>query len=274
MKTVLPPPPGALRPEAAPAPAGELARAAMTRLLAVPNEPLLFADWDRMLMIHYEIDPAILRPYVPFPLDLRGGKAYVTLAAFELRHMRPRHGARLGRWLMKPIATHGFLNVRTYVRVNGEPGIYFITEFMNNLLSLKLGPVTFGLPYRFARLDYHHDWEHGRLEGRVGGGRGRAALAYTAKLPAGGRFAPAEADTLTEWLMERYTAYTVRGGTRLFFRVWHPPWAALPIEATIHDATLLHAHFPWFRHARRIGANFSPGVFDVWMGRPHRVGGD
>ncbi len=267
--TLLPPLTGRLNGET-PRP-GDLCHHAMGRLLAVPNEPLLFADWDRMLMIHYEIEPEVLRPYVPFPLDLRDGKAYVTLAAFTLRHMRPRRGGRLGRWLFKPIATHGFLNVRTYVRVNGEPGIYFITEYVNNLLSLKLGRPAFGLPYRFARLDYRHDWEKSRLTGTARKMTGKARLAYTMTLPAGERFAPAAAGTLTEWLMERYTAHTVRRGKRLLFRVWHPPWAERPVKATIDDDTLLRADFPWFRHARHVGANFSPGVFDVWMGWPHPV---
>ncbi|MEJ1972658.1 MAG: DUF2071 domain-containing protein [Lacunisphaera sp.] len=273
MKTATPlPRPGRLADTAFPAHRpGDLCHHAMGRLLAVPREPLFFADWDRTLMLHYEIDPAILRPFVPFPLDLHAGKAYVTLVAFTLRGMRPRRGGRLAKWLMGPIATHGFLNVRTYVRVGEETGIYFITEYMNHLLALKLGPVAFGLPYRFARLDYRHDWARGTLTGRATDLRNRVAFAYEAMIAPAARFAPAPAGTLTEWLMERYTAFTVRRGVRLLFRVWHPPWANVPVEATVRDDALLRKHLPWFAHARYIGANFAPGVTDVWMGRPHRV---
>src|SRR4051812_8374514 len=92
--------------------AGELSRAARARLAAHRGEPLLTADWDRTLMVHYEVDPAALRPFVPFPLDLHEGRAYVTLVAFTLRDMKPTRGGRLGAWLFRPIATHGFLNVR------------------------------------------------------------------------------------------------------------------------------------------------------------------
>jgi hypothetical protein len=35
--------------------------------------------------------------------------------------------------------------------------------------------------------------------------------------------------------------------------------------------TLLDRNWPLFHDARIIGANFSPGVTDVWMGRPHRI---
>ena len=270
--TILPPAP---EPRLAKAPAlraaGGFSHEAMGRMLATPGEPLLYADWDRVLMLHYEIDPAVLGPVVPFPLDLHNGKAYVTLVAFTLRDMRPRRGGRWAHWLMKPIGSHHFLNVRTYVRVGNETGIYFITEYMNNLLALKLGPLAFGLPYRFARMTYHHDWLRGFLAGRITDVRGRNALAYEATIAPAPRFAAARAGTLTEWLMERYTAYTVRRAKRLLFRVWHPAWPNVPVKATVRDDTLVRRHLPWFAHAKYVGANFAPGVFDVWMGRPHPV---
>lgn len=238
----------------------------------VPRDPLLVADWDRTLMLHYEIDPAVLRPVVPFPLDLHAGKAYVTLVAFTLRDMRPYRGGRLAAWLMRPIATHGFLNVRTYVRVGTMTGIYFITEYLDNILSLRLGPLAFGLPYRPARIRYKHTWETGTVRGMVGDRTNRKALVYEARLEPGRPFRPATPGTLTHWLLERYTAFTARGNIRRFFHVWHAPWPGTPVTATIHDDTLLRAHLPWFIHARYVGANFSPGVFAVGMGRPHRLG--
>ncbi len=237
----------------------------------VPRNPLLVADWDRTLMVHYEIDPAVLRPFVPFPLDLHGGKAYVTLVAFTLRDMRPHRGGRLAAWLMRPLATHGFLNVRTYVRVGALTGIYFITEYLDNVLSLRLGPVTFGLPYRHAHLRYEHAWETGTLRGLATDRATGTGLAYTARMEDGAHFKPAAPGTLTHWLMERYTAFTARKHVRRYFHVWHAPWPAAPVAVTIHDDSLLRAHLPWFVHARYLGANFSPGVFDVGMGRPNRV---
>ena len=151
---------------------------------------------------------------------------------------------------MRPIATHGFLNVRTYVRINGEPGIHFITEYMNNLLSLKLGPLAFGLPYRFAKLCYRHDWERNDLTGELTApDRKRGRFAYTGRLESNHGFAPAATDTLTEWLMERYAAFTVRRGTRLFFRVWHPPWPRAAATVEVDDDSLLRNDLPWFRHA-------------------------
>jgi len=136
---------------------------ARRRMLAIRGEPMFYARWDRAVFIHYEADPAALQLDVPFELDLRQGRAFVSIVAFTLSRMRPRIGGRLGEWLFKPIATHEFLNVRTYVRHRGEPGIYFLAEWLSNPLSVHLGPRTFGLPYKFGRLIY----DHARVRGDI-----------------------------------------------------------------------------------------------------------
>ncbi|MFZ4767759.1 MAG: DUF2071 domain-containing protein [Roseimicrobium sp.] len=110
------------------------------------------ADWERTLMLHYEVSPTVLQPLVPFALDVRDGKAYVSLVAFTMRGLRLRDCGWLGRLPFLPIATHEFLNVRTYVRHRGDGGIYFLAEWLPNPLSVALGRPVFGLPYRWGRL--------------------------------------------------------------------------------------------------------------------------
>src|SRR4051794_34801747 len=188
---------------------------ARRRMLAIRGEPMLYARWDRAVFIHYEADPAALQLDVPFELDLRHGRAFVSIVAFTLSRMRPRIGGRLGEWLFKPIATHEFLNVRTYVRHRGEPGIYFLAEWLSNPLSVQLGPRTFGLPYRFGRLAYKHVENDGALSGAVDAPEGQ--LAYDGKI-SGSEFESSEEGSLTEFMLERYTAFTYRRKRARFFR--------------------------------------------------------
>jgi uncharacterized protein len=237
------------------------------RLLSVRGEPLFFAAWERALFIHYEIDAEILQRELPFELDLRDGKAFVSLVAFTMRNMRPRIGGKLGALLFKPIATHSFLNLRTYVKCNGEPGICFIAEWLSSWLSARLGPPIYGLPYRFAKIDYRHAHEENKLLGRVESPRGGQFI-YKAKL-SDVSFAACENNSLDEFLLERYTAFNWRNKTRRFFRVWHPPWPQMRVSVSISDYLLLIKNFPWFRSAKLVSANFSPGFNKVWMGRAH-----
>ena len=254
-------------------PTGALSAAARQRMLSRKGEPLFIAAWENALMIHLEVDANELQHAVPFELDLWNGRAFVSLVAFTMRDMRPRLGGKLGAWLFRPIATHNFLNVRTYVRHNDEPGIHFLAEWLSSRLAVKLGPTIFSLPYRFGQIAYNHDWKMDSLSGIVTDVKDGSELRYEAnkRFDTQNVFTPCECGSLDEWLMERYTAFNSAGRHKRFFRVWHPPWPQCPLDATIHDDSLLTQHWPWFNEARLAGANFSPGFREVWMGRPHRI---
>ena len=247
----------------------EPSKAGQRRLLAKAGEPLFLATWDRAVFIHYEADPALLQRQVPFELDLWDERAFVSMVAFTLLRMRPRIGGRIGEWLFKPIASHGFLNLRTYVRYHGEPGIFFLTEWLSNWLSVPLGPITFGLPYRFGQLDYRHGDRGNDVCGAVTAREGR--LAYDATIPTT-TFEPCDAGSRDEFLLERYTAFTLQGSRRRLFRVWHEPWRQTPIDIEVTANELIASTGAWWESAEYAGANYSPGV-EVWMGRPHRISG-
>jgi len=257
--------------ELATVPADALSSAARSRLLSRPREPLFIADWERLLMIHFEIDADELQPDIPFQLDLRDGRAFVSLVAFAMHGMKPCFGGKLSEWLLRPIASHDFLNLRTYVRHGNETGIYFLTEWLSNRLAVKLGPKTFGLPYRHGQIVYQHERKENLLRGRIIEPKTHAALEYEGKLPQPAEFVPSEVGSLTEWMMERYTAFTCHKNTRRFFRIWHRPWPQCEVDVTITDDSLIRKNFRWFENAKFIGANFSPGAKDVWMGWPHRI---
>lgn len=240
-------------------------------LISPPFEPLFFGDWAHALFIHYEVDAAVLQNEVPFELDLWNGKAFVSLVAFSLRRLRPCSGGRLGELLFKPIASTRFLNVRTYVRHRNESGIYFIAEFLSNPLCVPLGPPTFGLPYRFGRLVYRHSLEDGIIGGTAQVAGGSKLFSWQAALAPYAEFQPCKGETLDAFLLERYTAFTCCRNKRRCFRIWHSPWPQRPAEVAVRNEGLLATTGDWINRARFSGANYSPGVSDVWMGRPERI---
>src|SRR3954464_954857 len=127
--------------------------------------PLFHCSWQRAVFLHYQVDPSVLQKQIPFELDLFDGNAYVSLVAFTLARMRLEHPSL--RWLTHPLHTHNFLNVRTYVRVGDQAGIYFLAEWLNNRLATMLGPMLYGLPYRFGDLHYDHDPAKPKVSGQV-----------------------------------------------------------------------------------------------------------
>lgn len=256
-----------------PPPAATPGELGWQRLHSRRGEPLFLADWERAVFIHFSVEPQRLQHWVPFPLDCRDGSAWVSLVAFTMRDMRPRLGGSVGRRLFAPIATHAFLNVRTYVVRNGEPGIHFLAEWLTNRLAVLLGPVAFGLPYRLGRIDYHHEPENdAAIEGRVTTADGGASLLYHADWRAE-PLAPCTRGSLDEFLLERYTAYVTWAGGRQpgFFRIWHRPWPQCRIDLALTDRSLLErapGGRDWGATARFTFANYSPGCREVLMGRP------
>lgn len=229
------------------------------------------ADWTGFLFVHFSVPPAVLAPHVPFPLDLHEGRAFVSLVAFELHGMRLPGGLEnASRWLLRPVSDHPFLNVRTYVKPAGRPGICFLAEWIPNPFSLLCGPLTYGLPYR--RGEFATEAEAGTGAGSICVHDPAQHATLRLDFPAADeRPAPCEAGSVEEFLLERYTAYTFRGETRRRFEVAHAPWQVQRVNGLRCDAGLVNKTFPWFAEARLHSAHRSAGVTQVQMGRPHRV---
>ncbi|HWE93110.1 MAG TPA: DUF2071 domain-containing protein [Tepidisphaeraceae bacterium] len=231
-----------------------------------PFQAALVADWDDVAFVHFAIPPELLRPLVPFELDLFVGQAFVSLVAFTQRRLRPRLGGRIAAALSAPLASHEFLNVRTYVRHRGEPGIHFLCEWIPNRLATWLGPPLYGLPYRLGRLVYRYDRCSGECFHDVssGGSRLEFDVFPVRDDPPG----PAPRGTLDEFLLERYVAFTRLRGRNACFRVEHVPWARRQVAVRWRETGLLETlPLPWDR-AQPMGGHYSEGVRNVGLGPP------
>lgn len=232
--------------------------------------------WMSALFVHYEVEPVRLQAGVPFPLDVRDGKAYVSVVAFSQERLRLRFafgGVTLRRcsgqanWVGRCFANHEFLNVRTYVCRESESGIFFLAEWVPKWVTTWIAGPMFGLPYRFGRLEYQYGDRVVRGCVRDSGTRFRCRFERDGtKHPV-----PCERGSLDEFLLERYVAFTEWRGRRRMFRVEHEPWPQTRVEVTIEDESLLRQRFGWWSEACMVGANFSPGVRAVTIGRPRLV---
>jgi hypothetical protein len=226
------------------------------------------ADWVDLRFLHFRVEPAALQPFVPHPLDLFDGAAWVSLVAFEQRRFRPVGTGVMGAMLFKPVASHPFLNVRTYVRCNEEPGIFFLAEWVPRWLAGFFGPRTWGLPYRLGTLDYRHDTERGISECKVAGD---GLLQFSCSDDPGLPAESALSGSREEFLFERYTAFTQRGKQPYAFRIAHPPWRFKTASIEIMSDTLLSSVFTWYQRAGFTGAHASSGMPAVALGAPARI---
>ena len=248
---------------------GIISSRAWDAMREIDRGPAMLEDWARILFIHYEVDPAALQPQIPYELDTFDGRAFVSLTAFHGHGLRPAFSGAAGRFFFRPAQFPFIMNVRTYVRHENEAGIYFLAEWIPNRIAAFCGRQVFGLPFHTGRLAYRH--EENRAIGEIEDSHGEGRFAYEAEWPQEAQFATAESGSRTEWLLERYAAFTKQGSRRRFFRVWHPAWPQTEASVRIREDSLLRNTGPWFDSAQLIGANYSPGFFDVHMGRAWRL---
>jgi uncharacterized protein YqjF (DUF2071 family) len=244
---------------------------AKKRLLAISGDPLVFADWGQVVFLHFLVPAERLRPDVPAPfeLELYEGSACVSLVALTMRRFRPCRSISPA-WLLAPVVRQRFLNLRTYVRCQGEPGALFLHGWLSKPLPIPLPSGRFELPYSFASLDYAHELETGMLKGVVSRNGGDGQFAYCAPITPNAPFQPCVPGSLAEFALERYAGFFCRHQQAYVFRAWHPAWLQTPIEPCIEDS-LVRVRFPWLDGAKLAGGNFAPGFERVWLGRAHRI---
>ena len=255
------------------APASALVQSRRPPVLILAARPLFIADWLGALFLHFEMDARRLQPFIPFELDLWEGRAVISLVAFTMRGMRLAPLGKLGAWLCRPIATHPFLNCRTYVQHKGEAGICFLSEWLTNRMSVWCGPALYSLPYRHAAIEYRCDGLE--LHGTVAARDGR--FSFEGELEKDS-FEECAGNSFDQFLLERYAAFNAGHSagsrfrsTRRLFRVRHEPWRQVRATVSILDDMLLRRTMPWWPEARLVGVNYSPGVRDVWMSAPSKA---
>jgi uncharacterized protein YqjF (DUF2071 family) len=237
--------------------------------------PLFKADWTRFIFVHYSLPPEILSSYTPLKLDCRDGRAFVSLVFFRFDRMRPARllSDTIGEMLFRPASNNWFLNVRTYVRDAAGPGIQFLVEWMDNPISLYLGPLLYGLPYRRGKFECLVRGTDSGTEMRVTDGETRKSLVVSV---AGDmdQSNPVDPSSSDGFLLERYTAYTHHQGASRFFHISHPRWNVAPAVVKIIDDGLIRSCCPWFRHAQLHSAHSAAGFRDVAMGPPQKLSRD
>lgn len=193
----------------------------------IPATPwVMRQSWYDLLFAHWPVPAAELRPHVPaaLPLDEYDGSAWLGVVPFLVRDAKPRGLPGV------PSATEFLeLNVRTYVTVDGKPGVYFFSLDAGSALAV-LGART------FFRLRYFEAEMH-RAETPAGTHyRSRRLDAPSMDLdctyrPVGGA-AEAAPGSLEHFLTERYCLYTASRATGVVrVNIQHRPWPLQPAEA-------------------------------------------
>lgn len=188
--------------------------------------------WNDLLFMHLPVPADILREQIPqgLELDTYNGKAWISIVPFAITDMRLHFTPRLPyfHFLLE-------LNVRTYVKRNGEAGVYFFSLDANQWLTV-LGGRIFHAPYHYAGI--HMKKERNWIN-FISKRKGKSSIGFTGKYrPVTGEYKPS-ASSLAYWLVERYIFWSERNSSLYKGDIYHEPWKLQEAEVILSKQNML-----------------------------------
>jgi uncharacterized protein YqjF (DUF2071 family) len=203
---------------------------------ALPDRPWFMGQtWLDLLFAHWRLPPAVLERVVPsqLPLDTFEGDAWLGVTPFVVSGLRLRGTPPVPR-----ISTFPEINVRTYVTVDGRPGIYFLSLDAGSWAAVRAARLTYRLPYFRSLTSAEVEDGTVRYEAQRVSGDGPPA-SFVATYGSAGGLLPIRDGSLERWLTERYCLYTLDRRQRVQRAdIHHPRWPLQPAEATIKRNTM------------------------------------
>lgn len=200
-----------------------------------PRPWVMRQTWHDLLFIHWPVDPLRLRALVPpmFELHLYDGCAWLGIVPFDMTNVAPRAVPAMP-WL----SAFPEVNVRTYVRVGGVPGIWFLSLDAGNPLAVRAARTLLNLPYFSASMRVSRTAGSVHYRSRRHADRATFVATYGPL----GDAAPARAHSVEAFLTERYCLYHLdHHGEPYRLQIHHPAWLLQPAWCSMAENTLAAA---------------------------------
>ena len=185
------------------------------------GSPVMYQSWGNLLFMHWRVSAEALRRLLPSGLqvDAFEGEAWVGVTPFTLRGVRPVFTPPL------PLVSEFHeINVRTYVHLDGAPGVWFFSLDANSAVAVTAARAVFRLPYMYADISMEQQGDTTLYRSSRGCTRD-APAEFEATWTVGEELPEAAPGTLEFFLVERYCLYTVGDEEKLYrARIHHRPW--------------------------------------------------
>jgi hypothetical protein len=200
--------------------------------------PILHQTWGKLLFMHWPVPAERLRPRIPsrLEIDLFEGTAWIALAPFTMWNVRAA-----GVPPIPGLDSFHECNVRTYVHLNGVPGVWFFSLDATRIIPVLAARFFFALNYLKARIDLCQvgnviQYALKRPAQEAGAG---AELEISWSI---GQALPQAAPESREFfLTERYCLYAGTDSALKRGRIWHVPWELRSASINSFRTTLLGA---------------------------------
>jgi uncharacterized protein len=199
---------------------------------------IMTQTWHDLLFAHWPVSVDALADKVPasFPIDRFDNQAWLGIVPFYMTNVAPRFVPALP-W----VSSFPEMNVRTYVTVDGKPGVFFFSLDAANPVAVGAARTLLRLPYFTASMEVETRDGYVHYASRRPTAHGEPAE-FVARYRATGPVVLPQSGTLEYFLTERYCLYAVDHGNRPYrLEIHHPPWPLQSAEAAISANTMATA---------------------------------
>lgn len=181
--------------------------------------PIMRQNWGKLLFMHWPIEAEALRPLIPerLTIDTFEGEAWIGITPFTMWGVRPV--------FTPPVPFLSELhetNVRTYVHLDGVPGVWFFSLDANSALAVTGARTLYHLPYFNAEIELEE--EDGTIDYTLSR-RDEPHAEMEARWTIGEALPESEPGSLAFFLTERYCLYSEDSSEQLYrARIHHAPW--------------------------------------------------
>lgn len=197
----------------------------------LPSSPWVMGQtWDDLLFAHWRVEAKVLRSHVPegLSVDEHDGSAWIGITPFVVSSLRAR-----GTVPLPYVSSFRELNVRTYVTLDGKPGIWFFSLDASSRVAATAARRLYRLPYFRADITFDRNDERVLYECL----RNEERAFSSAYRGLGSPAAPAPG-SLEHFLVERYCFYARHDGRLFRAEIHHRPWPLEQAEASIDLNTM------------------------------------
>ena len=201
------------------------------------GSPVMYQSWGDLLFMHWRVSVETLRPHLPerLEVDTFEGEAWVGVTPFTLWGVRPAYTPPLPF-----VSEFDEINVRTYVHLDGVPGVWFFSLDANSTVAVAGARTLFRLPYFYADIRREQTAETTVfMSTRETDVAPHASFGATWKT--GEELPEAEPHTLDFFLTERYCLYTADAAGLYRARIHHRPWPLRRVRVETYRSTMVEA---------------------------------
>ncbi|MFZ5896620.1 MAG: YqjF family protein [Myxococcota bacterium] len=191
-------------------------------------------SWRDLLFAHWPVPASLLRPLVPWDLEIQefDGTSWIAVVPFRMEGVMRRPLPDVP-W----ISAFPELNVRVYVERDGKPGVFFLSLDASNPLAVWAARRYFFLPYFRAAMSLVDTGGWIRYRSR------RRGAEFAARYRPTSDPHKAKPGSLEHFLTERYCLYALApNGSLLRNEVHHAQWPLQQAELELERNEMLSVH--------------------------------